>query len=62
MANALQQAYVELSDELEKQLDNAVVSDEGEVRQSWLAQLDTLTRANRSRPPRQSLSGNQRRT
>lgn len=43
---AVQQAHVELVDELEKQLDNAVVSDEGEERrQSWLAQLDTVTRA-----------------
>jgi hypothetical protein len=43
---AVQQAHVELSEEVEKQLDNAVVSDEGEERrQSWLAQLDTLTRA-----------------
>lgn len=43
---AVQQAHVELSEELEKQLDNAVVSDKGEERrQSWLAQLDTVTRA-----------------
>jgi hypothetical protein len=43
---AVQQAHVELSEEVEKQLDNAVVSDEGEERrQSWLAQLDTVTRA-----------------
>jgi hypothetical protein len=44
--HAVQQAHEELSDELDKQLDNAVVSDEGEQRrQSWLAQLDTVTRA-----------------
>lgn len=44
--HAVKQAHLELSDELEKQLDNAVVSDEGEERrQSWLAQLDTVTRA-----------------
>lgn len=44
--HAVRQAHVELSDELDKQLDNAVVSDEGEQRrQSWLAQLDTVTRS-----------------
>lgn len=43
---AVQQAHAELSEELAKQLDNALVSDEGEERrQSWLAQLDTVTRA-----------------
>ena len=44
--NAVKQALVRLPEELEKHLDNAVVSDEGgQRRASWLAQLDTLTRA-----------------
>ena len=44
--NAVQQALVRLHEELEKHLDNAVVSDEGnQLRASWLAQLDSLTRA-----------------
>lgn len=44
--NAVQQTLTQLQEELSKHLANAVVSDEGEQRRtSWLAQLDTLTRA-----------------
>lgn len=44
--NALQQALARLPHELEDQLDNAVVSDEGvQLRASWLAQLETMNRA-----------------
>ncbi|MDQ1250293.1 MAG: hypothetical protein QG597_4672, partial [Actinomycetota bacterium] len=44
--NAVQQALFRLPQELEKRLDNAVVSDEGDqLRASWLAQLDTVDRA-----------------
>lgn len=45
-SNAIQQTLAQLREELDKHLDNAAVSDEGEQRRtSWLAQLDTLTRA-----------------
>jgi hypothetical protein len=44
--NAVQQSLGQLREELEKHLGNAVISDEGDQRRaSWLAQLDTLTRA-----------------
>lgn len=44
--NAVEQALVQLPDELEKLSHSAVVSDEGaEHRESWLAQLDTVIRA-----------------
>ncbi|WP_125078113.1 GTPase domain-containing protein [Mycobacterium sp. P7213] len=43
---AVQQTLSQLNEELATHLDNIVVSDEGEQRRtSWLAQLDTLSRA-----------------
>jgi len=44
--NGVRQALAQLRDELQTHTDNAAVSDEGaQLRESWLAQLDTLTRA-----------------
>jgi hypothetical protein len=44
--NSAQLTLAQLRLELSKHLDNAVISDEGDQRRaSWLAQLDTLTRA-----------------